>query len=168
MSDTTDVGPLVNANALEKIDSQVKEAVREGAEVFVGGQQTGRGYFYKPTVLGNVNPKMSIAQEEVFGPVAPIIVADDETEAIELANDSEYGLGASIWTRDLDKAERFSNNLESGIVSVNNVVVSDPRVPLEELRRVVLVELSRYGMIEFVNIKSVRFYDQLIHNHHVE
>jgi len=170
LSDTTDIGPLVNANALEKIDSQVKEAVREGAEVLVGGQQTGnRGYFYKPTVLGNVNPKMSIAQVEVFGPVAPIIVADDEIEAIEIANDSEYGLGASIWTQDLDKAERFSNDLESGIVSVNNVVASDPRIPFGGVKKSGFGrELSRYGILEFVNIKSVRFYDHLIHNHHVE
>ena len=127
LSDDTDIGPLVNAGGLEKIDSQVKESVKEGAEVLTGGEQIGKkGYFYKPTVLKNVNPKMSIAQEEVFGPVAPIIVADDEVEAIELANDSEYGLGASIWTQDLDKAERFSSSVESGIVSVNNVVTSDP------------------------------------------
>ena len=170
LSDDTDIGPLVNANAIEKIDSQVKEAVREGAEVLVGGEQIEKkGYFYKPTVIGNVNPKMSIAQEEVFGPVAPIIVAGNEVEAIELANDSEYGLGASIWTQDLDKAERFSNSLESGIVSVNNVVVSDPRVPFGGVKKSGFGrELSRYGMLEFVNIKSVRFYDQLIHNHHVE
>jgi acyl-CoA reductase-like NAD-dependent aldehyde dehydrogenase len=170
LSDNTDIGPLVNANALEKIDSQVKEAVREGAEILVGGEQIGeRGYFYKPTVLGNVNPRMSIAQEEIFGPVAPIIVAGDEVEAIELGNNSEYGLGASIWTQDLDKAERFSNRLESGIVSVNNVVASDPRVPFGGVKKSGFGrELSRYGMLEFVNIKSVRFYDQLIHNHHVE
>lgn len=170
LSDDTDIGPLVSANAIEKIDSQVKEAVREGAEVLVGGEQIEKkGYFYKPTVIGNVNPKMSIAQEEVFGPVAPIIVAGNEVEAIELANDSEYGLGASIWTQDLDKAERFSNSLESGIVSVNNVVVSDPRVPFGGVKKSGFGrELSRYGMLEFVNIKSVRFYDQLIHNHHVE
>ena len=112
---------------------------------------------------------MSIAQGEVFGPVAPIIVAGDEVEAIELANDSEYGLGASIWTQDLDKAERFSNSLESGIVSVNNVVASDPGVPFGGVKKSGFgKELSRYGMLEFVNIKSVRFYDQLIYNHHVE
>jgi acyl-CoA reductase-like NAD-dependent aldehyde dehydrogenase len=170
LSDNTDIGPLVNANAIKKIDSQVKEAVREGAEVLVGGEQIGKkGYFYKPTVLKNVTPKMSIAQEEVFGPVAPIIVASDEVEAIELANDSEYGLGASIWTQDLDKAERLSNSIESGIVSVNNVVASDPRVPFGGVKKSGFGrELSRYGMLEFVNIKSVRFYDQLIHNHHVE
>jgi acyl-CoA reductase-like NAD-dependent aldehyde dehydrogenase len=170
LSDDTDVGPLVNASGLKKIDSQVKESVKEGAEVLTGGEQIGKkGYFYKPTVLKNVNPKMSIAQEEVFGPVAPIIEAGDEAEAIELANDSEYGLGASIWTQDLDKAERLSGNVESGIVSVNNVVASDPRVPFGGVKKSGFGrELSRYGMLEFVNIKSVRFYDQLIHNHHVE
>jgi acyl-CoA reductase-like NAD-dependent aldehyde dehydrogenase len=170
LSDDTDIGPLVNASSLKKIDSQVKESVKEGAEVLTGGEQIGKkGYFYRPTVLKNVNPKMQIAQEEVFGPVAPIIVAGDEVEAIELANDSEYGLGASIWTQDLDKAERLSSSVESGIVSVNNVVASDPRVPFGGVKKSGFGrELSRYGMLEFVNIKSVRFYDQLIHNHYVE
>ena len=170
LSDDTDIGPLVNASGLKKIDSQVKESVKEGAEVLTGGEQIGgKGYFYRPTVLRNVNPKMQIAQEEVFGPVAPIIVAGDDVEAIEIANDSEYGLGASIWTQDLDKAERLSNKVESGIVSVNNVVASDPRVPFGGVKKSGFGrELSRYGMLEFVNIKSVRFYDQLIHNHHVE
>jgi succinate-semialdehyde dehydrogenase/glutarate-semialdehyde dehydrogenase/succinyl-CoA reductase len=170
LSDDTDVGPLVNASGLKKIDSLVKESVKEGAEVLTGGEQLGKkGYFYRPTVLKNVNPKMSIAQEEVFGPVAPIIVAGDEVEAIELANDSEYGLGASIWTQDLDKAERLSSSVESGIVSVNNVVASDPRVPFGGVKKSGFGrELSRYGMLEFVNIKSVRLYDQLIHNHYVE
>jgi acyl-CoA reductase-like NAD-dependent aldehyde dehydrogenase len=170
LSDDTDIGPLVNASGLNKIDSQVKESVKEGAEILTGGEQIGRkGYFYRPTVLKNVNPKMKIAQDEVFGPVAPIIVAEDEVEAIELANDSEYGLGASIWTQDLDKAERLSSSVESGIVSVNNVVASDPRVPFGGVKKSGFGrELSRYGMLEFVNIKSVRFYDQLVHNHYVE
>jgi acyl-CoA reductase-like NAD-dependent aldehyde dehydrogenase len=170
LSDDTDIGPLVNASGLKKIDSQVKESVKEGAEIVTGGEQIGeKGYFYKPTVLKNVNPKMSIAQEEVFGPVAPIIIADDEDEAIELANDSEYGLGASIWTQDLDKAERLSSIVESGIVSVNNVVASDPRVPFGGVKKSGFGrELSRYGMLEFVNIKSVRYYDELIHTHYVE
>jgi acyl-CoA reductase-like NAD-dependent aldehyde dehydrogenase len=170
LSDDTDIGPLVNSSGLNKIDLQVKESVKEGAEVLTGGEQIGtKGYFYRPTVLKNVNPKMQIAQEEVFGPVAPIIVAEDEVEAIELANDSEYGLGASIWTQDLDKAERLSNSVESGIVSVNNVVASDPRVPFGGVKKSGFGrELSRYGMLEFANIKSVRFYDQLVHNHYVE
>jgi acyl-CoA reductase-like NAD-dependent aldehyde dehydrogenase len=170
LSDDTDIGPLASASGLNKIDSQVKEAVKGGAVVLTGGEQIGKkGYFYRPTVLKNVNPKMQIAQEEVFGPVAPIIIAEDEAKAIQLANDSEYGLGASIWTQDLDKAERLSSSVESGIVSVNNVVASDPRVPFGGVKKSGFGrELSRYGMLEFVNIKSVRFYDQLIHNHYVE
>jgi acyl-CoA reductase-like NAD-dependent aldehyde dehydrogenase len=172
LSEDTDIGPLVNASGLNKIDTQVKESVKEGAEILTGGEQLGggrKGYFYTPTVLKNVIPKMHIAQEEVFGPVAPIIIADDEVEAIKLANESEYGLGASIWTQDLEKAERLSSLVESGIVSVNNVVASDPRVPFGGVKKSGFGrELSRYGMLEFVNIKSVRFYDQLVHNHHVE
>ena len=112
---------------------------------------------------------MRIASEEVFGPIAPVIIAEDEKEAMKVANDSKYGLGASIWTQDLDKAERMSRVIESGIVTVNNVVISDPRVPFGGIKNSGFGrELSKYGMLEFVNIKSVRFYDQLIHNHYVE
>jgi acyl-CoA reductase-like NAD-dependent aldehyde dehydrogenase len=106
---------------------------------------------------------MRVAQEEVFGPVAPIIVADGDIEAVRLTNDSQYGLGASIWTEDLDKAEKLSRMVRSGIVTVNNVVISGG-VKKSGFGR----ELSRYGMLEFVNIKSIRFYDQLVHQHHVE
>jgi acyl-CoA reductase-like NAD-dependent aldehyde dehydrogenase len=170
LSDDTDVGPLVNASGLKTIDSQVKDSVKEGAELLAGGEQIkSKGYFYKPTILKNVSPNMRVAQEEVFGPVAPIIIADSELEALRLANDSQYGLGASIWTEDLDKAEKLSRMVRSGIVTVNNVVISDPRVPFGGVKKSGFGrELSRYGMLEFVNIKSVRFYDQLVHQHHVE
>lgn len=90
-------------------------------------------------------------------------------QAIKLANDTQYGLGASIWTEDLDKAEKLSRMVQSGIVSVNSVVASDPRVPFGGVKKSGFGrELSRYGMLEFVNIKSVRFYDELAHHHHVE
>ncbi len=170
MSDDTDMGPLVNTDGLNKIDSIVKDVVKEGAEVLTGGERIkSKGYFYKPTVLKNVSPKMRVAQEEVFGPVAPIMVTDDDMQAMKLANDTQYGLGASIWTEDLDKAEKFSRMVQSGIVSVNSVVASDPRVPFGGIKKSGFGrELSRYGMLEFVNIKSVRFYDELIHQHHVE
>jgi acyl-CoA reductase-like NAD-dependent aldehyde dehydrogenase len=170
LSDNTDIGPLVNVEGLNKIDSIVKDVIKEGAEVLTGGERIkNKGYFYKPTVLKNVSPKMRVAQEEVFGPVAPIMIADDDMQAIELANDSQYGLGASIWTKDLDKAEKLSRIVRSGIVSVNNVVISDPRIPFGGVKKSGFGrELSRYGMLEFVNIKSVRFYDQLVHEHHVE
>jgi acyl-CoA reductase-like NAD-dependent aldehyde dehydrogenase len=170
LSEDTDLGPIVNAAGLKTTDSQVKDSVKEGAEILTGGEQIGsKGYFYKPTILKNVSQNMRVAQEEVFGPAAPIIIADDEIEAVKLANNSEYGLGASIWTQDLDKAEKLSRMVRSGIVTVNNVVISDPRVPFGGVKKSGFGrELSRFGMLEFVNIKSVRFYDQLVHQHYVE
>ena len=170
LSDDTDIGPLVNANSLSNMESLVAKSVRQGAEVVTGGERTNnRGFFYRPTIMKNVSPKMDIATEEVFGPLAPVITVENEKDAMKIANDSKYGLGASIWTQDLEKAEMLSRTIESGIVTVNNVVVSDPRVPFGGIKNSGFGrELSRYGMLEFVNVKSIRFYDQLIHNHHVE
>ena len=130
LSDDTDLGPVVNASGLRTIDSQVKDSVKEGAEILTGGEQKkSKGYFYKPTILKNITRNMRVAQEEVFGPVASIFVTDIEIEAVRVANGSQYGLGASIWTEDLDKAEKLSRMVHSGIVTVNNVLFSDPRVP---------------------------------------
>ena len=170
LSEETDVGPLVNAKSFENMEGIVNMTMKSGAELLTGGKGlNGKGYFFKPTIFKNVSPEMEIAQEEVFGPVAPIITANDEKQALAIANDSKFGLGASIWTQDLEKAEKLSSMIESGIVTVNNVVVSDPRVPFGGIKNSGFGrELSRYGMLEFVNIKSVRFYDQLVHNHHVE
>jgi succinate-semialdehyde dehydrogenase/glutarate-semialdehyde dehydrogenase/succinyl-CoA reductase len=148
----------------------VKDAVSLGGEVLTGGHRIGSvGAFYKPTVIKNVNPQMRVSREETFGPVAPIMVVEDETEAIRVANNSDFGLGGSIWTRDLDKAQKLSSELECGIVTVNNMVASDPRVPFGGIKHSGFGrELSRYGMLEFVNVKSVRFYDKLVYEHHVE
>ena len=170
LSADTDIGPLVNQEGIENIDSLVQDSVEKGAEVLTGGQRLkSKGYFYEPTVIKDVSTNMRIAYEETFGPVAPVTIVEDESEAIHLANDSQYGLGASIWTRDLDKADRLSRTIESGIVTVNNVVASDPRVPFGGVKKSGFGrELSRYGMLEFVNIKSVRFYDQLVRHHYVE
>lgn len=170
LSDDTDLGPLVNGKSLNNMESLVTESVKEGAEVMTGGKRVNsKGFFYRPTIVKNVSPSMRIASEEVFGPIAPVIVVEDENEAMNTANSSKYGLGASIWTQDLDKAEKLSRAIESGIVTVNNVVISDPRVPFGGIKNSGFGrEMSRYGMLEFVNIKSIRFYDQLTHNHHVE
>ena len=170
LSENTDLGPVVNASGLKTIDSQVKDTVKEGAEILTGGEQMGsKGYFYKPTIVKNVSTQMRMAREEVFGPAAAIILADDEIEAVRLANDSQYGLGASIWTEDLDKAEKLSRMVHSGMVTVNNVVVSDPRVPFGGVKKSGFGrELSKFSMLEFVNIKSIRFYDELVHHHYVE
>ena len=165
-----DIGPLSSKDGLETISGIVEDAKKKGAEILLGGEEIdGKGYFYKPTILKNIKPDMRIAKEETFGPVAPITIVENEKEAIKFANDTEFGLGASIWTRDLTKAEQMSRRIESGIVSVNNVVVSDPRIPFGGIKHSGFGrELSRYGMLEFVNIKSVRFYDNLTHNHYVE
>jgi succinate-semialdehyde dehydrogenase/glutarate-semialdehyde dehydrogenase/succinyl-CoA reductase len=171
LSDNTDIGPVVNAKSFENMEGIVNRTIKEGAELLTGGgeRMKDKGYFFSPTIFKNVSPHMEIAQEEVFGPVAPIITANDEKEAMRIANDSKFGLGASIWTQDLDKAERLSSMVQSGMVTINNVVVSDPRVPFGGVKNSGFGrELSRFGMLEFVNIKSVRFYDQLIFEHHVE
>lgn len=170
MNVENDIGPLVNKDALENITGIVNDAKAKGANILLGGERVGsKGYYYKPTILTGVTPDMRIAKEETFGPVAPITVFEDEKDAIRLANDSEFGLGGSIWTENLNKAESMSRQIESGIVTVNNVVISDPRIPFGGIKQSGFGrELSRYGMLEFVNIKSVRFYDQLIHHHYVE
>lgn len=170
MSDSTDIGPLVNADGLNRIEEMVQDAVAKGARILTGGKRLkDKGYFYAPTVLDNITPDMMVAHEEVFGPVAPVTIVEDENEAIRLANSSKYGLGASIWTQNLDKAEKLSRQVESGIVTVNNVVISDPRIPFGGVKQSGFGrELSKYGMLEFVNVKSVRYYDQLVQYHRVE
>ena len=166
----TDVGPLASKEGLETISGIVEDAKEKGAEILLGGSKIeGKGNFYQPTILTNIKPNMRIAKEETFGPVAPITVVENESEAIRLANDVEFGLGASIWTKDLEKADKMSRRIESGIVSVNNVVLSDPRIPFGGIKHSGFGrELSRYGMLEFVNIKAVRFYENLTHHHYVE
>lgn len=168
----TDMGPVSSKKGFDAITDIVKDARQKGAAVLLGGEQAdvnAEGFFYRPTILTGITPEMRMAKEETFGPVAPITIVENESEAIKIANDSEYGLGASIWTSDLSKAEKISRKIESGIVSVNNVVVSDPRVPFGGIKNSGFGrELSRYGMLEFVNVKSVRFYDNLTHRHYVE
>jgi acyl-CoA reductase-like NAD-dependent aldehyde dehydrogenase len=170
LSDDTDLGPVVNAKSLENMEGIVSRTIKAGAELLTGGERANsKGYFFRPTIFDKVLPEMEIAQEEVFGPIAPIITADNEEDAMKIANCSKFGLGASIWTQDLEKAQRLSELVESGIVTVNSMVISDPRVPFGGIKNSGFGrELSRFGMLEFVNIKSVRFYDQLIYNHHVE
>lgn len=170
MSAASDIGPLSSSGSLDAVSDMVDDARRHGADILLGGSRLERrGFFYEPTILCGVTQDMRVAREEVFGPVAPITAVEDEDEAVRLANDTEFGLGASVWTRDLAKAEELSRRIESGIVSVNNVVISDPRIPFGGVKHSGFGrELSRYGMLEFVNVKSVRFYDSLAPHHYVE
>ena len=158
----TDIGPMVRESAVMDLDRQVKESVKKGAEVLAGGHRLDRrGFYYAPTVLTNVTRYMPVMREEVFGPVAPIAVVTDAEEAVDVANDSEFGLGASLWTQDLSRAEKLCRKIQSGVVTVNNVVASDPRVPFGGVKKSGIGrELGRYGLLEFTNVKTIRLYEQ--------
>ncbi len=157
----TDVGPLVNKDGVMQIESQVHDAVSKGAMILTGGKRLERkGYFYKPTVLSNIKSDMKVVTEEVFGPVAPIIVVNNEEEAVKVANNSEYGLGASIWTNDEAKGLEIAKRIEAGDVFINSVVKSDPRMPFGGIKKSGIGrELSKYGLREFVNIKGINVYE---------
>lgn len=161
MDETTNVGPLVREEQLREVESQVKDAVIKGAGVLLGGERpSGRGFFYLPTVLGKTSPDMRVVREEVFGPVAPIIVARDRAEAVRIANGSEFGLGASVWSGDEETALAVARDLEAGLVFINSVVKSDPRMPFGGVKKSGIGrELSKYGLKEFVNVKSTNLYE---------
>ncbi len=162
MSEQTDLGPMVRADALLELDRQVKESIAQGARLLAGGKRLEReGFFYAPTILADVKPNMPVMREETFGPVAPVMAVEGEAEAIEAANASDFGLGASIWTSNPRRGEELVKHIRAGIVTVNNIVVSDPRVPFGGIKKSgVGRELSRYGLLEFQNIKTVRVYDK--------
>ena len=152
----TRVGPLARADLLDALERQVEGSVAAGAKVLCGGARLERpGWFYAPTVLAGVTPDMPVFTEETFGPVAAIIRAGDEEAAIELANDTPYGLGASVWTRDLERAQRLGRRIESGSLFVNAVVASDPRLPFGGIKRSGYGrELAAVGIREFTNIRT--------------
>ncbi len=158
----TDIGPMVREGALKEIEKQVEDSVKMGAKIEVGGHRIERkGYFYEPTILTDVTLQMPVMKEEVFGPAAPIIVVKDATEAVEVANNSEFGLGASVWTQDLQTGEKLAREIQSGVVTINNTVASDPRVPFGGVKKSGIGrELGRYGLLEFLNIKTVRIYER--------
>jgi succinate-semialdehyde dehydrogenase/glutarate-semialdehyde dehydrogenase/succinyl-CoA reductase len=162
LSPETDIGPMVNESGVKEVDRQVRDSVKMGGRVMVGGHRLDRkGFFYAPTVMTKVTRDMPVMREEVFGPVAPIIVVKDATEAIEVANSTEFGLGASIWTQNLSKAEKLCREIQSGVVTVNNVVASDPRVPFGGVKKSGIGrELGRYGLLEFTNVKTIRLYER--------
>ncbi len=153
----TQVGPLARADLRDSLHDQVRRSVEAGARLVTGGKPLDRkGYFYPPTVLTDVRPGMAAFDEETFGPVAAIVRAQDAEEAIALSNRSDFGLGASIWTRDIVKAERMAAQIESGMVFINGAVKSDPRIPFGGVKQSGYGrELSEFGIHEFVNIKSV-------------
>tara|TARA_B100001245_G_C22891313_1_gene429315 strand:- start:2025 stop:3392 length:1368 start_codon:yes stop_codon:yes gene_type:complete len=153
-----DIGPMVNTDARDELHQQVLMSIEKGAKLISGGKiPESDGSFYPPTLLTNVEPGMSAFDDELFGPVAVIISAKDQAHAIDLANKTNYGLGAAIFTADLDKGEKIAiNELEAGSCFVNDFVKSDPRLPFGGIKESGYGrELSEFGILEFVNIKSV-------------
>jgi succinate-semialdehyde dehydrogenase/glutarate-semialdehyde dehydrogenase len=155
--DSTELGPLANADAVASLDADVRKTVEAGAKVLTGGHPIKRpGNFYEPTVLTNIPVESPAYREEFFGPVASLFRARDLDDAIRIANDSRFGLGASAWTNDDDERERLINELEVGMVFINKMVASDPRIPFGGVKQSGYGrELGVFGIREFVNIKTV-------------
>lgn len=156
MDASTDIGPLVRDSARAALERQISESVKQGGKVLLGGKRLqGKGYFFEPTVMSATNG-MAIAREEAFGPAAPIIAADTEEDAVRIANDTEFGLGASIWTTNIERGEMIAKKIRAGVTYVNKNVRSDPRLPFGGAKKSGIGrELSRYGLLEMTNIKSV-------------
>ena len=157
MDEATDIGPLARADLRDEVHDQVLRAVVDGAEILCGGSvPDGPGFFYPPTVLTNVREGNVAFEEEIFGPVASLIVAQDADDAVRLANASRFGLGGAVFTEDRNKGEAIARRLEVGCAFVNEMVKSHPNLPFGGVKgsghgR----ELARHGMLEFVNVKTI-------------
>jgi succinate-semialdehyde dehydrogenase/glutarate-semialdehyde dehydrogenase len=158
LDESTQLGPLATPEILEGLDEQVRRSVEMGARLLTGGKRLDRpGYYYAPTVLADAPSGAPAYSEELFGPVAALFRAKGIDDAIRLANDSGFGLGASAWTEDAAEQQRFIDELEAGMVFINGMVVSDPRLPFGGVKRSGYGrELGSYGIREFVNVKTVR------------
>ncbi|NBC00922.1 MAG: aldehyde dehydrogenase family protein [Bacteroidetes bacterium] len=156
-AEDTDIGPLARADLRDEVHDQVERAVADGATLRAGGHALGgTGYFYAPTVLADVRPGTVAFEEEIFGPVAAIVKADDVNHAVQLANDTPFGLGGAVFTTDLEQGEAVALRLECGCAFVNGMVKSDPRLPFGGIKTSGYGrELSRFGIHAFVNVKTV-------------
>ena len=155
--ESNDLGPLAREDLLVELERQVAASTGRGARVLAGGGRLpGPGFYFQPTVLAGVGPGMPAYDEELFGPVAALIAARDEDDAVRIANDTAFGLGASLWTSDRAKGEKLAARIDAGTVYINGMVKSDPRLPFGGVKLSGFGrELSSYGIKEFVNIKTV-------------
>jgi len=156
-AEDTELGPLATVSGVSELDADVRKTIAAGARVLTGGKRLDRpGNFYAPTVLTNIPPDSPAYREELFGPVASLFRARNIDHAIQIANDSRFGLGASVWTRDANEQERFINEIETGMVFVNRMVASDPRLPFGGVKHSGYGrELGIHGIREFTDIKTV-------------
>ncbi len=157
MDKSTDVGPLARKDILDNLQRQVDESVSQGAKTAFGGERfQSKGNFFKPAILTDIKKGMPVYDEETFGPVSAVIKARDAEEAIRIANDTRFGLGASLWTENIELAKELTGRINTGHVSINGMVKSDPRLPFGGINRSGYGrELSSLGLREFVNIKTV-------------
>jgi succinate-semialdehyde dehydrogenase/glutarate-semialdehyde dehydrogenase len=156
LNEETDMGPLAKKEFVDNLERFLKDARKKGAEPQTYGEKHEKGFFFNPTIIPAASIDMEVCNVEVFGPIAPVITAKDEDEAVEIANLTEFGLGAKIWSGDLDRAERLAKKIKSGFVAINGMAKSDPRLPFGGIKKSgVGRELSHYGLKEFVNIKTV-------------
>ncbi|MGH8905563.1 MAG: NAD-dependent succinate-semialdehyde dehydrogenase [Egibacteraceae bacterium] len=159
MDENTDVGPLAREDLRDTVGDQVQRTLdhEDGGELLMGGHPLDRpGFFYAPTIIRDVNARAPVATEEVFGPVAALMDAENEEVAVALANSSRFGLGAAVWTSDLERGERLAGRIESGMVFINELVKSDPRLPFGGVKDSGYGrELAGQGIREFTNIKTV-------------
>jgi len=157
MQRETNIGPLARGDLRDALATQVERSVKAGAQALTGGSPLdGKGYFYAPTVLAGVSEDMPAFREETFGPVAAVIRVRDPEEAVRLANDTEYGLGAALWTGDVERGKALARRIEAGSVFINGMVASDPRIPFGGIKRSGYGrELGTYGIKEFTNIQTV-------------
>ncbi len=155
--EATQLGTVATRQILQEIDDQVKKSIAMGAKLITGGHpRDGKGYFYLPTILANVKKGMPAYDQETFGPVAAVISVKNEDEAIQVANDTPFGLGSSLWTRNAETAKRLIPKIQAGCVFVNGMVKSDPRLPFGGIKRSGYGrELAEFGIKEFVNVKTV-------------
>jgi succinate-semialdehyde dehydrogenase/glutarate-semialdehyde dehydrogenase len=158
MDESTELGPLATGQIRDDLDAQVQKSVAAGARALTGGRKLDReGFYYAPTVLVDIPPNAPAARDELFGPVASVFKAKDLSDAIGIANGTDFGLGASVWTRDAAERDRFISEVDSGMLFVNGMVASDPRLPFGGVKHSGFGrELGEFGIREFVNIKSVR------------
>jgi succinate-semialdehyde dehydrogenase / glutarate-semialdehyde dehydrogenase len=155
--DGTDIGPLARHDLRDDLHEQVLASIEQGAKLLLGGKvPSGKGAYYPPTVLADVKPGMPAYDDELFGPVAAIIRAKDEVDAVRIANDTIFGLGAAVFTEDVERGERIARELEAGSTFVNSLVASDPRLPFGGIKQSGYGrELGSYGIKEFVNAKTI-------------
>ena len=153
----TQVGPMARGDLRDALEKQVQESLKMGARAALGGKPLARkGYFFEPSIVTNVTPEMPLFREETFGPVAAVIRARDTEDAVELANDSNFGLGGNLWTSNIERARSLARHLESGGVFINGMTASDPRLPFGGIKHSGYGrELSSFGIREFVNIQTV-------------